>query len=245
MENKRVETIKSICINSINENGKTTKGIDLNMLTLLTGYNGSGKSFLLVSCYAVTEVARVVSHGITGENLKQAAQFVVDSCYRPQVLNDQLCGTFESGATVDVMVEKGVVTEVKFSGWENSTVAGIRYMSSHMRTFESISHYLLARNFCMKDKSKDEAFKELCKDFKLYDVQYLESLIMKMPLKFDEQTRDSLKNNFDVKDDVESFDVDLERKDFFYTIKGSGDRRYMTTLGKGHQSIFNMIVGQL
>jgi hypothetical protein len=143
-----------------------------------------------------------------------------------------------------VTLQDGTVKSVDHSGWDSvDAVAGIRYMSSSMRTFEAIKHYLLARKLRMESLSQHEAVAELCKDFKLYDVSYIEGLIAKMPLKLDPSTREAL-DNFGIREKITEIGVDLEKNDFYFTEDGKERRNYMCTMGKGHQSLVNMIIGQ-
>jgi hypothetical protein len=235
-------SLDRITIATKDEDNEVINGIELNMLNLLTGKNGSGKSFFLVSSYVISEVALLVVMGLPKQAIIETTQFIVDSCYLKK-LTGRVEGFFDTGSYLAIHMEDGKVTDVTTEDWDKSeSVQGVKYMSAAMRTFEYIGQYLFSRKL-LSSMGQGEMFMELCKNWRLYDVKHIEGMIAKMPIKFDTNFKEALKN-FEITDDVESFDVDLEKCDFFY--KTSSDKTiYMRTLGNGHQSIFNMMVGQL
>jgi hypothetical protein len=238
----KVASIDRITIATSNEDNQHINGVELNMLTIMTGLNGSGKSMFLVTSYVISEIATFVVKGFPNNILKQTAQFVCDSCYNDK-LTGRIEGFFDTGSYIAIHLENGTVTEVTTTGWEKVQDArAVSYMSAAMRTFEAIGQYLFTRKLLMSN-GENSALETLCKNYKLYDVKHIERMIGKMPLKITQSTQEALKN-FDVKDEVETFDVDLERCDFFYKKKGSDEPVFMRTLGNGHQSIFNMVIAQ-
>jgi hypothetical protein len=242
--NKAV-SLERISVSTRDQDNEEQKSLELNMITLLTGHNGSGKTFFLVTCYVISEVAQIAHRLRSVENVPQeliinAAQFITDSCYIKR-LTGRIEGFFEGGAYLAIDMEDGTVTAVKGENWKDvEQVRGVRYMSTAMRTFESMGQYLFSRKL-LADKSIEERYMELCKNWRLYDVQHVERMVEKMPITFDDNFKAALKN-FDIKEDVVSFDVDLEKCDFFYQTS-DGKKTYMRTLGSGHQSIFNMMIG--
>lgn len=242
----RLASLQKISVSTRDEDGENINGVELNMITLMTGYNGSGKTFYLVSCYVISEIANIV-HNIgssekAGDLIIGAAQFIVDSCYIKK-LTGRVEGYFDTGAHLYIDMEEGQITAIKGEGWEEvDQVRSVRYMSAAMRTFESIGQYLFSRKL-LNEKSREERFMEMCKNWRIFDVQHVERLIEMMPLTFDDHSRAVFKN-FDIKDEIMSFDVDLEKCDFFYKTS-DGNSTYMRTLGSGHQSIFNMMIGSM
>jgi hypothetical protein len=236
------DSIKTIKVNLINTNLQFGK-IELNMMTLLIGYNGTGKSFLMKTAYVCAEVARTVkAMGLSGPPLLETAQFIINGCYDEVDFDGKMGVDFESGASLTMELKEGKVTGVHTSGFESiDNVIGVQYMSSSMRTFEAIKSYLVVRKMLMSTKSLQESYAELCKSFKLYDVKYIESIIQKMPLKVDNRLSEALEK-FDFGEKLVEIDMDTEKSDFFY-VNSDGKKRYATSLGKGHQSILNMMIG--
>jgi hypothetical protein len=237
-------SLEKITVAVRDEKGESINGIELNIVTLLTGKNGTGKSFYLVSSYVISEIASIVPIGLPEEILYQSAEFIINGSYH-SMLNGRITGYFDNGLELVVHIKDGKVTNIERAGWDDvENVRTVRYLSAGMRTFVSIKQYLFARKLLMSSKTHDEAFAELCKNFKLYDVKHIESLIARMPVKIDDRTNEAFKN-FDIQENIEYFDVDLENSDFFYEEKETKKKVYMTTLGSGHQSIFNMVISQL
>lgn len=233
---KRLERIS---VSVKREDGKSIRSIDLNMLSILTGPNGSGKTMMLVSSFFISEIGNLVCLGLEKETLKEMANFIFSSTYKEN-LSGFIKGDFE-GSVVTVYLEEGLVTSVVTEDWEAKQVPLVTYMSAHMRTFEAISHYLLVRKM-LSSLPEELKFKELCENFKLYDVKYIESVIQRMPMIVDSDFRDALKK-FDIKDEIETIDVDLEKCDFFYKVKDSEQKHFMKSKGSGEQSIMNMLIG--
>lgn len=238
----KVASLEKITVATRDEDNEQMNALELNMLTLLTGKNGTGKTFYLVSSYVLSEVALLVVMGLPEQAIIETTQFITDSCYIKK-LTGRIEGYFDTGSYLAIHIEEGRVTGVTSEDWDKSeSVRGVKYMSAAMRTFESIGQYLFSRKL-LSSMSQAEMFMALCKNWRLYDVKHIEGMIAKMPLTFDAHFKGALKN-FEITDDVESFDIDLEKSDFFYTTK-EGKTVYMRTLGSGHQSIFNMMIGQL
>ena len=124
-------------------------------------------------------------------------------------------------------------------------VAPVKYMSTAMRTFDAIKIYLRTRSL-IKRLSDDQEFfyTEILKSYRLYDVTYMEGLLLKMPLKVDGVMKEYLEK-FDVKEKITDFGVDFEEEDFYLKYEGDEKKKYLTTFGAGHQSIFNMVMGNV
>lgn len=238
----KVAALDKITIATKDEDNDHINALELNLLTLLTGKNGTGKTFYLVSSYVLSEVALLVVMGLPEQAILETTQFITDSCYIKK-LSGRIEGYFDTGSYLAIHLEEGKVTEVTKEDWDKSeSVRGVKYMSAAMRTFESIGQYLFSRKL-LSSMSQAEMFIALCKNWRLYDVKHIEGMISKMPITFDTSFKEALKN-FEITDDIVSVDVDLEKCDFFYTTSDN-KQTYMRTLGSGHQSIFNMMIGQL
>jgi hypothetical protein len=238
----KVASLEKITVATKDEDNECINALELNLLTLLTGKNGTGKTFYLVSSYVLSEVALLVVMGLPEQAIIETTQFITDSCYIKK-LTGRIEGFFDTGSYLAIHLEDGKVTEITKEDWDKSeSVRGVKYMSAAMRTFESIGQYLFSRKL-LSSMSQAEMFMALCKNWRLYDVKHIEGMIAKMPITFDANFKEALKN-FEITDDIVSVDVDLEKCDFFYTTSDS-KQTYMRTLGSGHQSIFNMMIGQL
>lgn len=231
--------------------------MEFNKLTLLTGMNGTGKSFLFANTYLFTEIGVLVAAGIPREHLKATAQFILEKCFDDVDTTGTISVAFDvddvkAGCSVTLVMENGKINDVTYSGFENIVdVSRVKYMSAGMRTFDAIKMYLSMRKMIKQTKldidTQEGLVGELLNTYKLYDVTYLERLINAMPLKSDHRMKDFL-TKFDDKqqmglEDIEEFGVDLDKPDFFLIQKG--EKKYLTTFGKGHQSIFNMLLGSL
>jgi len=238
----KVASLEKITIATKDEDNDHINVLELNLLTLLTGKNGTGKTFYLVSSYVLSEVALLVVMGLPEQAILETTQFITDSCYIKK-LTGRIEGFFDTGSYLAIHLEDGKVTEITKEDWGKSeSVRGVKYMSAAMRTFESIGQYLFSRKL-LSSMGQAEMFMELCKNWRLFDVKHIEGMIAKMPITFDTNFKEALKK-FEITDDIVSVDVDLEKCDFFYTTSDS-KQTYMRTLGSGHQSIFNMMIGQL
>lgn len=235
-------SLEKITVAVRDEKGETINGIELNMLTILTGKNGSGKTFFLVSSYVISEIASIIPVGLPEEMLYKTAEFIIKSSYH-SMLNGRITGYFDNGLKLIVHIKDGKVTNIERTGWDDvENVRTVRYLSAGMRTFTAIKQYLFSRKILLTNNDQEKAYEELCENYKLYDVKHIESLIQSMPVVFDERLAEAFKN-FDIEDDITKFDVDLDKCDFYYENKNN-EKVYMTHLGAGHQSIFNMIISQ-
>jgi len=217
--------------------------IEFNKLTLMTGMNGAGKSLLLVYSYVLTEIVTLVLEELAPENIKIGAQFIMDKCFTKIDTTGVISGNFGE-SKITLTMEEGQILSVEATGFEDVTdVRKIKYMSSSMRTFESIKAYLRLRRVALdKLGSYENMATEMLDAYKLYDFKYMEMLIASMPFEHP-MLIDSLKG-FGMEDRVTAIDVDLTECDFF-ALYEDGSKKYMTSFGKGHQSIFNMTMGQL
>lgn len=218
--------------------------IEFNKLTLMTGLNGTGKTFLLVYSYVLTEIAGLVVAGLDGENLKIGSQFIMEKCFSQIDTTGEISGNFGDGNKITLKMEDGKILSVGVTGFKDVTdVARIKYMSSAMRTFDTIKAYLRLRQVALDKLGNYESMAtEMLETYRLYDFKYMETLIASMPFKHPNLIENLEK--FDIKDKVTAIDVDLVAGDFFVLYE-DGTKKYMTSFGKGHQSIFNMVMGQL
>jgi len=226
-------------------------------INLFAGQNGSGKSFLLIKVFCLQTALGVyaalpIDQVIPDVLKRKVAQEIWDGSFTDQNLNGTIEGRYDHGVSLKVTFVKGDVTDVQYSDLTKITaVAPVIYMSSHMRTFESIKMYLKMRKIFKESSQPTHEFgadlaTKLVKDgFKLYDILCIERLISKMPILDTVEICKTLSNfepNDQVFNDIASFDVDYDRCDFLYRSKATGNAVYLTSLPKGHQSLINMVL---
>jgi energy-coupling factor transporter ATP-binding protein EcfA2 len=216
----------------ITEPMKMDMEIELGALAVMLGANDSGKSFLLKIAYALSMI------GATPEGpmpVVPAAQFVLDNTFTGQNLNGTIRGEFTTGH-VDVDVEKGQVVGV---GITVKNPTPIIYMSTDMRTFDQMNLYLKMKKECGTDPLI--SMRKMLEAYRLYDLTYMEALIMRCPIKISEMTMEIL-SGYDFKEKITSIEADMESCTFSAVLE-DGSKRNLATYGKGHQAILNMIMG--
>ena len=227
------------------------KQLELNprALTLMTGLNGTGKTFININIWAMTMVAqyKIRFDQIFGPNspsgaLVEAAQFVYDHSFIDQNINGTIKVRFDSGAAIRVVFDKGKINYVGTENFSPTMIAtNAIYMSREMRTFSSISTYLSMRKMIAPSKTHEEIVQVLCDSFRLFDVMYIEGLIAKctnpIPISPDMQTR---LLDMGLKLDIQFFGVDLNKCDFF--VSTPDGTKWCSILSAGEQSILNMMM---
>lgn len=220
--------------------------IELNRINLLVGMNGSGKSLINAIMYALSYIvnSEIISraNNVPFDSL-EVAKFVIKSCF-----NSGITGTialnYENSVSIDVAVKDGDVLNVNINGSEGvDTPTPVKYMSAAFRTFSAMCSYLVARKHYGKTKV-EEVVMEMAKYYRLYDVMYIETLIHRMPIVVDDELKSHLRG-FGIKEDVGSFEVDLENCVFNIRLNGSSVIPMHKYFGDGHQSLINMTLGQI
>jgi hypothetical protein len=187
--------------------------------------------------------AAIAGRAMPGFDLIAMAQYVFDRSFDDQDITGTYAFTFTSGPTLNMELEKGKVKSCVAMIDGVDQVSGVKYMSSRMRTFDAISGYLKMR--AMHEKTITDPrllMGEMIKDYKIYDVTYIEQMIHSMPFTDMEKIKPSFAN-FDIEDDIRSFGVDLIKGDFYARIGDDERIKYLCTYGNGHQALFNMILG--
>lgn len=222
--------------------------IEFNKISIFTGPNGTGKTYLFITCYALTEISRIALESkIPVKDLISSAQFILDSCFTDYDMTGSIGIVFDSGMKTVVTCEDGKVKDISIED-EATTVEinSVRYMSSAYRTFHAIKGYLIARKLFMPGKSyrdplDEKALMSLVKDFRLFDISHIERLIASTPWNLEPSDIDRLEQ-FVKNADIKTIDFDEDRGDFV-AIYSDGKRKYLTHLSAGEQSVINMIMG--
>ena len=155
-------------------------------------------------------------------------------------------------------MQNGEITSCSIDGLTKETEAfpGIKFLSAEMRTFDDISRYLNMRKRITggTEKNLNEShMKELCEEFKLYDVIQRERMINACPLLYS-GVIDFGVYGFGAKSPL-GLDIDFDKGDFF-TFREKADNvlhspgpgeaedtyviKYCKTYSKGEQSLLNM-----
>ena len=216
---------------------------------ILAGPNGSGKTFVLVNVFCLQTLFSVIAiGGITDDAVKRSvAQMIWDKSFDDQNINGTVGGLWgiNNEFNLEVTFVKGDVTKVEHSDLSQiSQVSSVMYLSSHMRTFDAIKMYLKIRKMIKEScqpthDSTDELLEKLSKDFKLYDISYLEAVISQMPITPDPIKKQALEKFDKFFTEIKEIDVDFEKCDFIIT-KNNGDTVSASSLSKGIQSMLNM-----
>jgi hypothetical protein len=232
------------------------KDMQMNELNLLCGTNGTGKSFILRQTFILGFIGQTYHNSVLAGaplDLAELANFVVSRTFIEPDFTGLVEGQFTNDAFIEYRMDKGVVIECHVANVDKDTkpFPGIKFLSAEMRTFDDISSYLRMRKRIAPsmEKQLDEAkLKELCDEFKIYDVIQIEGFINATPV-----TYSSLIDfeGYGIKNPPKTIDVDLDKCDFFFEEEGDvlnspgpgraeGKRRYARTYSKGEQSLFNM-----
>lgn len=216
--------------------------------TVFIGENGAGKSFTFGLIFAGSYVmSNIIIHQLKSqEELINISQFTFDHTFSNQNINGKIRLSYSSGALLEIVFEKGKVVDVNCSKDESiNTPLMVTYMSSNFRLFDNIKSYLMMRSLLVAKFGLQQAMNVLLESYKLYDVSYIEKLLLSVPIKIEQSVNKILKESYEFHDDISEIYYDSDAIEFYYTIKDNPDKKvYLTTLSKGHQSILNMLIGQ-
>lgn len=233
--------------------------IDLNLLTMLTGTNGSGKSFVMVNIFAMqTILGALFALGKNAPNhLKLSfAQDVYNKSFDNQNITGKIEFMYKSGIKLSVEFHEGHILSLENTSLDGyDGVTPVMYLSSNMRTFDAIKSYLMMRtllNMTAGNLSREQVLNELLKKgSKLYDVMYIESLIAKMPVidenlvKLKTQMKTfSEAGDLAFMDDIKEINIDLDKNDFYY-LTSTTQKVYFCSLSKGIQALLNMTLATI
>lgn len=236
--------------------GLRVNAMEMRELNFLCGTNGSGKSFVLRQTFILGFIGLTYHNAVLAGaplDLTELANFVVPRTFVNPDFTGLVEGQFTNDAFIEYRMDKGVVIECHIANVTKDTkpFPGIKFLSAEMRTFDDISSYLRMRKRIVPSMSKQLSgpqFKELCDEFKIYDVMQIEGMINAAPITYSD-TIDF--EAYHIKNPPTSIDVDLDKCDFFFEEEGDvlnspgpgraeGKKRYARTYSKGEQSLFNM-----
>jgi hypothetical protein len=135
-----------------------------------------------------------------------------------------------------VELKDGKVIKVDVEG----AVVPVIYMSSSMRTFNEMALYLGVRRGAV-DGSPLSFMSKMLETYRLYNFTYMESLLARLPLLITDSIKAALES-FDFEESITSIEADTEKCKFYAVLK-DGSKKDITTYGKGHQAMLNMMIG--
>lgn len=231
---KKTKSLGHIKSMKIKTDQPTKMDIDMeyNKLVLFCGTNGTGKSLVMKYNWALGTIASIMINAAEASPpLSKVAQEILDGTLEDQNINGELVSYYENG-TLKLTLEKGKVITSEFEKGEEITTAPTPvFMSKVTRTFSQIHQYL--------QLEKQLGMQSMLKTYRLYDVLYIE----KMKARLSEGMEASLElkhalEGFDMgKHDIQKFVLENET---VYFLNTAGERKSMSTLSDGEQSIVNM-----
>lgn len=219
--------------------------IEYNSISLFIGYNGVGKSFILVLTWCISYLLLSYEHVKDVEYLKKFLTFVFTNSFNLKITG-RIFAQFEP---VDVMIDvkDGVVTDLSFDVREDFIPAFPVYMSTTTRLYHDIVVYIRMRNMIgVKEHPTEEQMEKLLTAYKLYDVMFCERLIKSLstPLIFDAGIKSRIEKFGDHLKSIASLYYDPEQQNIFYTVDGGAVFK-ATSLSNGEQAMLNMFTANL
>ena len=222
---------------------KMDADLDIQNLVLLCGANGSGKSLALKLNWIVNMVTLIlVKHRSikTTPFFNDVIQKLFDKSFDAQNFNGTVGADYDSGSTVSIILEKGKVKDVlSYIDCDITEAPTPIFMSTDMRTFESIHRYLAISKSLPKDSD------EILNHYKIYDCTYVDLLKTKIGSEF--LVTPALENTFKQFDleskNFESFHYDPDKNIFCIKVKDKPEIIDLATFSKGEQSIINISLG--
>lgn len=235
--------------------------MEFNKVTVLIGMNGTGKSFLFKLNFAITTGMKTIcdfelERPEREKQLLEVLNFYFEHSFEDLEATGNIKIEYVDGidkvAEIEIVLEKGKVTKAYPVFYRNTEedldFPVIKYLSSDMRTFDSIKSYLKVRSTILGKRTEEESEKQLTPPevekllefYKIYNVFILEKMIY-----VDDIELKGLEKFFGSKDEENSkpipvkVQVDLEKKDFLITMDDSS-QRYATSFSKGEQSVIMM-----
>lgn len=211
-------------------------------LSIFCGSNSSGKSFYLKNIFALSLIANSIVLTKGGPADKEYCQFVLEGCFEDFDTEGRIGIEFNSGASISILIEKGKVEIVDYLGFEDiNQITLTQYMSSEMRTFTAIHSYLGLRK-TFSSLTQEKIVNEMCKNYRLYDVLYVERLISKMPFEITPKIRETF-DKFGITDKIVSIHIDIQNANFYAKLQDDINTKKLSRFSNGEQSMINMFLG--
>ena len=224
----------------------------LNDIALFVGPNGSGKTLMLKLIWLTSSM--INSHGAMANSVNYDTDKAGTELFNGTFDDNDFTGHIQANfqrANITFEINDGEVSKsIITMDHEVDHFAMPIFMSKTMRTFDSIDQYLKFRQMIgihgelsIKDAQRAE---QLQKMYKIYDIQYVESLIAKTinGLEIQPQVLSSL-HGFG---GMEKYNIKHIKYDYpsnkMLWFDDQGEEHKFTTMSAGEQSLCNMVFAQ-
>lgn len=201
-------------------------------LNILIGNNGSGKTLILKTNWAMSMSMCAAFMPVQGD-LITGAQYIFDHTFEEQNFNGFVFSEWDRGS-LELRFDRGKVTEATVDKGGADTPTPAIFMSTTMRLFSQVKQYLQ-----LQKALGDEALLEY---YKLYDVVYMALLKTK------------LANGWEVPKEIQAM---MEKSMSFryklgtitmddvsvYNTAPDGTKTDLAHLSNGEQAMLNMMMG--
>jgi len=245
-ENNSIGNLKSL---STTLNNMNFKNLEVRMLSLYVGANGTGKTFILILNWIGALIAAVYAHlnnnNVPKKIYEDLLQFVLDNSFSKNDFTGETEILFDN-LTVTFALDNGKVTSLDFQHSKKVNVAAIpQFLSTNTRLFDDVVKYIRFKHALgIKGNlniSTEEDIRKLSGIYKIFDVLFMETLILKLStgLVLQEEISDIIFKQTSKK--IVSMLYDADKMDIFYTDDKKVTKSVLT-LGAGEQSYINMII---
>lgn len=228
--------------------------IELKTLTLMTGYNGVGKSVIMKLYWLMTAVSGIF---VANPNMSSEMQIgMLQFYFNNTFVNNDFAGRVRIAAStiwhLEVALFEGVVTKV-ISALPRDVKAlpHPMYASASMRLLTDITQFLRFRQLVggvlPGRTTNDRVMARLLSVYRLYDILYAETFLDVVD-KLDDKGLEEINKNTINNDKhitvLKGLTVDYDDCDVLYTDE-AGKQKSVSTLGSGEQALIALTVLRL
>lgn len=225
------------------EHPKMEIDIEYNNINLFVGKNGVGKSLMLKLVWVMTtHAATSLALGLKEPQRIKQLQWTFDHSLDNFDFTGDITVIADKGE-FSTTITKGEVLSSKMKVQKGVTRATpSMFLSKKTRQFTAFSQYLKLKDKCTKED-------EILEFFKLYDIAFMETWLIKAKTGRFETFPESLMGVFDSminEDKVEEkkiVGIQIEGNNILYRTK-DGNKNLVTTLGAGEQALLIMFTSQ-
>lgn len=215
-------------------------------LNVFVGANGSGKSVILKSAFALSYIGSAYSimkiKGISVKDyeLRELAEFAFTKTFDDFNSSGECYATYTNGSKITVKFTLGKCTFVEVILAEDNIIPKVTYGPSSMRLFSSYENYLKFRGMLSTNTVLTESeVSKMLDTFKLYEVVLGESLVAKSPIDVSSYTA-LYEEPYNIKP-ISYIEVDLVKAQVLARYPDNTTTR-LSTLSSGEQSVVNMFM---
>lgn len=258
MAKKPVGNINNLRMNIGQFGGNSGAGYDMNMnmLTLLTGANGTGKTMILKIVWLVNYVTMTYIHTegqIPIDMMEKTTQFLMDKSFDTNDFTGKIEADYPE-LQLSFDLTDGKVSNLLFvcgTDVKDLESGGIPvFLSADMRLFSDINKYIKLKKYVKLDKPftsfTDADIDVLCGMYKIYDIITVEKLLTKISdpfFKIDGKLKETLQIYIPNKDLDSVFYDEKSAEIYLSEIKDGKKISYpVINLSAGEQSILNMLI---